>query len=771
MTAVGKTLWIAVLCMTTASTVLAEVGPMSLWYDEPASKWVEALPIGNGRLGAMVFGGTAEARYQFNDDTLFSGEPHDYAHKGAVKYLPELRKLLFDGKQREAHDLGNREFMSINTHGTNRQEAYQAFGDLTLKFPGHERGDGYRRQLDIDQAVASVEYGVDGVTFRREAIASYPADAIVVRLDADKSGKITCSASLSSPHSAAKVRAAGDATLVMAGRVDDGKTRFEVRLVARVEGGTAKATDSGIEIAGADAATLILVGASSFVSYRDISGDPAASNDATVKKIGEKSYEDVKQEHVADHGKLFRRVSLDLGVTDRAKLPTNDRLGSFGTDDPQLATLFFQFGRYLLIASSRPGSQPANLQGIWNDSLKPPWDSKWTININTELNYWPAEVLNLAECNEPLFDAIQDLTESGAIVAKEHYGARGWVTHHNFDLWRGAAPINNSNHGIWPTGGAWLCQHLWWHYEFSGDKDFLRDKAYPALRSSALFFVDTLVEDPRSEKKWLVSGPSNSPEQGGLVMGPTMDHQIIRALFGWVIEGSRVLDTDEALRRQLEALKVRIASNQVGKHGQLQEWLEDVDDPNNHHRHLSHLWGVYPGEGITPGTTPGLAKAARVSLDFRGDGSVGWGRAWQVGLYARLRDGDTAFDRYAKLVGRNAFPNLFNKCWDNRDKIFQIDGNFGGPTGVAEMLLQSHANEIHLLTALPKALATGSVSGLRARGDFTVDIRWKDGRLDEATVRAGKNCLRTIDVVIGGKRRELNLAPGQAAVLSPEDFR
>jgi alpha-L-fucosidase 2 len=419
-----------------------------------------------------------------------------------------------------------------------------------------------------------------------------------MHLTCDQPGKIHVKATLPSPHPNTVVRRLDDNTLSMSGKIEGTNTGFEARLVVKTEGGKVTVTDSGIEIVQADTATLILVGASSYVNFRDISGDPAAKNEKTLKDLAKKNYAALKQDHITDYQHLFHRVQLNLGSRARAKIPTNERIKSFSEADPHLAELFYQYGRYLLIACSRPGSQPANLQGLWNESLKPAWDSKYTININTEMNYWPAEIANLSECLEPLVSALQEIAVSGAVVAKEHYNARGWVIHHNFDIWRGAAPINNANHGIWVVGGAWLSQHLWWHYEFSNDQKFLKETAYPLMRDAALFFVDTLVKDPRSDKQWLISGPSNSPENGGLVMGPTMDHQIIRDLFSNVIEASKVLDVDQELRKQLTEMRAKIAPNQIGKHGQLQEWLEDKDDPKNTHRHVSHLWGLHPGAEI-----------------------------------------------------------------------------------------------------------------------------------------------------------------------------
>jgi len=563
--------------------------------------------------------------------------------------------------------------------------------------------------------------------------------------------------------------------------VNDSAIRFQARLLADVQGGSRESRDGEFSVRNADSATLVLAGATNFRNFRDVSGDPAARNAATLDAIRPKTYDALVAGHLADYQRLFRRVSLDLGTSPAAALPTDERIAAFaGGNDPALVALVFQYGRYLMISSSRPGGQPANLQGLWNESDHPPWDSKYTDNINTEMNYWPVEETNLPECHLPLFDALQDLSQTGAVVAKEQYNARGWVVHHNFDLWRGAAPINASNHGIWQTGGAWLSTHLWEHYLFTGDRQFLRHVGYPLMKGAALFFVDTLVTDPQSG--FLYTGPSNSPEQGGLVMGPAMDREIVRGLFGETIAASRILNADAALRDQLTGLRARIAPSRVGRYGQLQEWMEDKDDPKNEHRHVSHLWAVYPGSEITPYGTPDFFQAARQSLIYRGDAATGWSMGWKINLWARFLDGGHAYRILQNLMqpasdsspGHPGRAGLFANLFDAHPP-FQIDGNFGATAGIAEMLLQSddpHGTAtsltpaqtgaeafLTLLPALPAAFPNGKVTGLRARGDVGVDIEWRGGRLWKATLTPAES--KPIRIRYAGRESEF---PGKAGV-------
>ncbi|HYC70728.1 MAG TPA: glycoside hydrolase family 95 protein [Opitutaceae bacterium] len=749
--------------------------PPTLWYAQPAAKWEEALPVGSGRLGAMVFGGAVEERIQFNEDTLWTGRPHNYVRAGSADVVPQVRQLLAAGQVKEAQDLARAKMLSDPV----RQKAYQPFGDLRLSFPGHETAAAYRRELDLDAAVARTRYEVAGVTFTREVIASYPDNVIAVRITASEPGRLTFAARLDSPHRAAQTTAhagprpapappARAADLVLRGSVQADGLRFTARVRVLAAGGNVRVAGDAVQVENADAVTLLLVAATSFRTWEDISGDPDERCAAYLARLADRDFASLLTAHTADHRRLFRRVALELGRDEGAEVPTDERIrrvrragGAEG--DPGLAALNFHYGRYLLIASSRPGTQPANLQGIWNELLDPPWESKHTTNINFEMNYWPAELTGLGECHEPFFAAIDDLRVSGARTAAQLYRSRGWVLHHNFDLWRGTAPINNID-GLWPTGAAWLCHHLWERWLFTRDREFLAQRAYPALKEASLFFVDYLVRDPGTG--WLLTTPSHSPEQGPTTAGPTMDNQLIRFLWRATIAAAHELEVDADLAAELAALLPQLPPNQVGRHGQLQEWLDDVDQPNNAHRHLSPLWALYPGADITP-ADPKIHDAARLLLRWRGDGSTGWSYAWRAPLWARVGDGEMAYRQLSLLLARRTLPNLFDLCGP-----FQIDGNFGFTAGVVEMLLQSHQRDadgvvvIDLLPALPKAWPAGRVTGVRARDGFEVDLAWQDGVLSQARIRSTLG--RPARVRSAGREERVELRAGeQRDVLRP----
>lgn len=736
-----------------------ELNPSTmLWYENPANGWTEALPIGNGRLGAMIYGGVENETIQFNEETLWTGQPHDYAHQNAHEVLDDLRQLLWDGKQDEAHQLGNERFMS-QPFG---QLSYQPFGNILLTFPEHRESTNYQRKLDLENAISSLEYAVNGVKYKREIFASNPDQAIIVRLESSKKGALSFTVTLDSPHSNYDVTVE-DNEIIIKGSPNnypeklgrDGepypasKLTFEARLKVINEEGSLVKKGEEIEVLNANTATLQLVAATSFVNYQDISENPMVRCKKYQQHLEGKPYHQLKETHSEDHQRLFGRVNLDLGKSELSSRPTNKRLTTFKQDeDPDMVALLFQYGRYLLIASSREGTQPANLQGIWNDKIRAPWDSKYTININTEMNYWPAEITNLSELVNPLIAMVGELAETGQSVAKEHYNLNGWVVHHNTDIWRGAAPINNANHGIWVAGGAWLCQHLWWHYQFTGDKELLKNTVFPILKEASKFFVEYLVPDPNNQD-WLVSGPSNSPEIGGLVMGPTMDHQIIRNLLGNTIEAAQILEIDFDLVQLLKETRNKIAPNLIGQHGQLQEWLIDNDDPENKHRHVSHLWGLHPGNEIHPLITPELAAACKVTLAHRGDGGTGWSRAWKINFWARLLDGDHSFLLLKNLMVPSISQDvemkdnggLYMNLFDSHPP-FQIDGNFGATSGITEMLLQSHLRDDNgdffqdILPALPAALASGEVSGIKGRGGFEFTIKWKNEALVSVEIKS-----------------------------------
>jgi alpha-L-fucosidase 2 len=742
-----------------------------LWHKKPAEEWENAFPVGNGRLGAMVYGGIKEEKIQLNEDTYWSGGPYSTVVKGGYKELPKIQKLIFEGKPLEAHKIFGRYLMGYPVE----QQKYQSLANLHLFFNEDLEAKNYKRWLDLSEGIAGVEYTINGVTYLREVLSSHVDQTIAIRLTASKPGMISFDTELRGVRNSAhsnyatdyfRMDGKGENELILTGKSADylgieGKLRYEARAQIHSDGGTIERDGTRIKVANSNSVTILFVAATNFINYKDVSGNEKAEVQNYLENLDNKDYATIRKNTLEDYQSLFNRVELDLPSTSTSYLPTDERMVSIQTDpDPQMSSLSYQFGRYILISSSRPGTQPTNLQGIWNKDMNPSWDSKYTTNINTEMNYWPAEASNLSELTEPLFKMIEELTDQGTEVASEHYGAKGWVFHQNTDIWRVAAPMDGPTWGTFTVGGAWLTTHLWEHYQFTQDLKFL-EKVYPIIKGSVDFFMDFLVEHPNG--KWLVTNPSNSPENPPegpgykyfydevtgmyyfttITAGATMDIQILKDLFKYYGQATQILGRDKEYAQEVLKSRERLVPSQVGKDGTLQEWMEDYGQLEEKHRHFSHMYGLFPGNVLSKKKTPEFVEPIKAVLEQRGDGGTGFSRAWKMALWARLSDGDRANSIYKSYLQEQCYLSLFAKCYTP----LQVDGSLGVTAAISEMLVQSHEDGIELLPALPKEWDAGRFKGVCTRGAFELDMQWENNAIKTVEIlsKAGKNCKISTD--------------------------